>query len=199
MSALDRLRKKQASRRYSSFVFPSYGMELKFRKMDVIDESIAGRIPPFLAEKFMAKLKNESAEVSFENMELQDEDIKQWVMKAYEMMLRLKLQPLTEEEEEGRVEKILDENGEVLEVKALSNLPPLEVLEFLEESPLTQQEIQDIPTQEKMAWLMAALADINSMETFSGGIVTTDEVVNFPSEGTQRIRTVKRASNSKNV
>jgi len=63
------------------------------------------------------------------------------------------------------------------------------------EPQLTNEEIVQIPSEDRLSWFMNAIAQSHSSATVAGGEVTAADVASFP-VGTTTKRNTKRSSNS---
>lgn len=63
------------------------------------------------------------------------------------------------------------------------------------EPKLTDEEIIQIPSEDRLAWFMNAIAQSHSSNTVGGGEVTAADVASFPVRTTAK-RNTKRSSNS---
>ena len=140
-----------------TFLLPTLQEEIKYKKLDVIESSINGSMPGFIAAQVLEVMKNglqgtESSPTTPTNVT--NDDIKEILVKATEMWEKCVTDP-----------------------------------------KLSFEQIVEVPSEDRIAWFMEAVANSYSSNTTSGGEVTATEVANFPEVGTNK-RNTKRSTNS---
>ena len=100
-----------------------------------------GSLPSFLTVKVLDVMKRSirGQEVSEDMPEVQDNDIKDIVIKATELWKK-----------------------------------------HVTEPKLTDEQVLDVPAEDRMAWLFHAVTESQRLQTEGGGELTAEEVANFP-------------------
>lgn len=135
-----------------TFILPSLQEEITYKKMDVIESSVNKSLPNFLASKVLNAMKKSVAgdAIEEEKINLNDDDIKDLLIRATEMWKKLVSDP-----------------------------------------QLTDEQIIEIPSEDRLAWFMNAIAESQEAKTQGGGVVNAAEVSDFPGKGRNR-RNTKR-------
>lgn len=138
------------------FTLPYLQEEVTYRKLDVIEGSIDGSMPNFIASRVLEVMKKglsgeQEQEVSFE---ASNDDIKELLQKATSVWEKAVVEP-----------------------------------------KLKIDQIVQIPSEDRIAWFMEAVAQSYSSNTTSGTEVSVADVSSFPEESTTG-RNTKRGSNS---
>lgn len=60
---------------------------------------------------------------------------------------------------------------------------------------LSDEQVVQIPSEDRLAWFLNAIAESQQAETKGGGVINAEEVANFPDEGGGK-RNTKRSSDS---
>lgn len=140
-----------------TYTLPILQEEITYKKMDVIESSINRSLPNFLASRVLETMKKavagQETPVS-EIPDLEDDDVRELLVKATEMWKKLVIEP-----------------------------------------KLTDEQVVEIPAEDRLAWFLNAVAETQQSDVRGGGVVNATEVASFPDEGGSK-RNTKRSSNS---
>lgn len=138
------------------YLLPILQEEITYKKMDVIESSVNKSLPNFLASKVLNAMKKTVAgeKIEEEKIDLNDDDIKDMLVRATEMWSKL-----------------------------------------VKEPSLSMEQIVEIPSEDRLAWFMNAIAESQEARTQGGGVVNAAEISDFPDKTRNRGNS-KRSTNS---
>lgn len=139
-----------------TFTLPSLQEEITYKKMDVIESSVNRSLPNFLASRVLDAMKKSvgGKPLDTDPPELNDDDIKDLLIRATEMWKKLVVDP-----------------------------------------KLNDDQIVQIPSEDRLAWFMYALSESQQSETKGGGVITAEEAATFPEQRGNK-RNSKRSTDS---
>lgn len=158
MSKENFLKKLQTNNK-RTFLLPTLQETVTYRRLDVIESSFNESIPNFLSSQVLGAMKNSISGRPAEdvNLSINDNDMKDLLIKATSMWKKLVSDP-----------------------------------------ELTDEEIIEIPSEDRIAWFVNAVAESQRADTQGGGVTDAVEVATFPKKA-RNTKHTERALDSESV